>query len=319
MSDPKIAVLIPCYNEAITIGNVVNNFKQVLPDAKIYVYDNNSNDETVKIATESGAIVRLEPMQGKGHVVRRMFRDIEADLYILVDGDDTYDAGIAREMVSLAINENYDVVNCVRRDTEQAAYRLGHRFGNQLLNGMVRFIFGNYIQDMLSGYKVLSRRFVKTFPVLSKGFDVETEIAIHALELSMPVTNIEGAYRCRPEGSHSKLNTYSDALRIIWLIMSLFKHERPMQFFSFIWFVLVLISLAFGIPVFIHYLQTGLVPRLPTAVLSTGIMLLAFLSLMTGFILDTVTRGRLEAKMLVYLQHTPYADRRSTQNTNVSS
>lgn len=308
MSNPQIAVLIPCYNEAITIGNVVNNFKQALPDAKIYVYDNNSIDETVNMAIKAGAIVRHEPMQGKGHVVRRMFRDIEADLYILVDGDDTYDADIARKMVSLAIEENYDIVNCVRRDTEQTAYRLGHRFGNRLLNGMVRFIFGSYIQDMLSGYKVLSRRFVKSFPVLSKGFDIETEIAIHALELSMPVTNIEGAYRPRPKGSQSKLNTYRDALRIIWLITLLFKHERPMQFFSFIWFVLFLASLGFGIPVFIHYLQTGLVPRLPTAVLSMGIMLLAFLSLMTGFILDTVTRGRLEAKMLVYLQYSPYVD-----------
>lgn len=309
MSNPQIAVLIPCYNEAITVGNVVNNFKQALPDAKIYVYDNNSSDETVNMAIKAGAIVRHEPMQGKGHVVRRMFRDIEADLYILVDGDDTYDANIAREMVSLAIEENYDIVNCVRRDTEQTAYRLGHRFGNRLLNGMVKLIFGSYIQDMLSGYKVLSRRFVKSFPVLSKGFDIETEIAIHALELSMPVANIEGAYRSRPEGSQSKLNTYRDALRIIWLITLLFKHERPMQFFSIVWLILVLISLAFGIPVFIQYLQTGLVPRLPTAVLSTGIMLIAFLSLMTGFILDTVTRGRLEAKMLVYLQYSPYEDK----------
>ena len=317
MSNPQIAVLIPCYNEAITVGNVVNNFKQALPDAKIYVYDNNSSDETVNMAIKAGAIVRHEPMQGKGHVVRRMFRDIEADLYILVDGDDTYDANIAREMVSLAIEENYDIVNCVCRDMEQTAYRLGHRFGNRLLNGMVRFIFGSYIQDMLSGYKVLSRRFVKSFPVLSKGFDIETEIAIHALELSMPVANIEGAYRSRPEGSQSKLNTYRDALRIIWLITLLFKHERPMQFFSIVWLILVLISLAFGIPVFIQYLQTGLVPRLPTAVLSIGIMLIAFLSLMTGFILDTVTRGRLETKMLVYLQYLPYADRRKDRNYNL--
>ena len=302
----RIAVLIPCYNEGLTIAKVISDFKTVMPNSDVYVYDNNSSDDTVEKARRAGAIVREEKMQGKGNVVRRMFRDIEADFYILVDGDDTYDAGVAPQMLRLAIEEPCDLVNCIRREAEQEAYRTGHRFGNQMLTGMVRYIFGNRVQDMLSGYKVLSRRFVKSFPALSGGFDIETELTVHALELSMPVAHVEGSYRGRPEGSESKLHTYRDGLRILSMILILFKHERPLQFFSSIGLVLMLISLALGVPVVIQFLQTGLVIRLPTAVLAMGIMLVAFLSIVTGLILDTVTRGRREAKMLTYLQYSAH-------------
>ena len=301
-----IAVLIPCYNEALTFGKVITEFHRTLPDATIYVYDNNSQDGTFVIAENAGAIVRQESMQGKGNVVRRMFRDIEADFYILVDGDDTYDAEVAPKMLTLAMSEPCDLVNCVRRETDQEAYRMGHRLGNQMLTGTVRYIFGDRIKDMLSGYKVLSRRFVKSFPALSTGFDIETELTVHALELVMPVAHTDGSYRGRPEGSESKLRTYRDGIRILWLIANLFKHERPMQFFSWLGLVLVMVSLALGIPVVWQYLQTGLVARLPTAVLAMGIMLIAILSFTTGLILDTVTRGRREAKMLAYLQYSIY-------------
>ena len=300
---PRISVIIPCYNEGLTIAKVISEFKKIIPDSEVYVYDNNSLDGTVEKARSAGAIVREEKMQGKGNVVRRMFRDIEADFYILVDGDDTYDPSVAPQMLRLAMEEPCDLVNCIRRDVEQEAYRTGHRFGNKMLTGMVRYIFGNRVQDMLSGYKVLSRRFVKSFPALSGGFDIETELTVHALELSMPVAHVEGRYRGRPEGSESKLHTYRDGLRILSMILILFKHERPLQFFSSIGLVLMLISLALGIPVVIQFLQTGLVIRLPTAVLAMGIMLVAFLSVVTGLILDTVTRGRREAKMLTYLQY----------------
>ncbi len=307
----RVAVLIPCYNEALTIGRVVADMRQALSQVdaatEIYVYDNNSSDHSRDAARAAGAIVRTETLQGKGNVVRRMFRDVEADFYIMVDGDDTYDAAIAPAMLKLALEGPYDLVNCVRRDTEQAAYRLGHRFGNEMLTGMVRRIFGDQIKDMLSGYKVLSRRFVKSFPALSRGFDTETELTVHALELSLPVAHIGGAYRGRPEGSQSKLNTYKDGIRILWLIIVLFKHERPIQLFSLIALCLALISLGFGIPVVLHYVHTGLVPRLPSAVLATGLMLLASLSFITGLILDTVTRGRREARMLAYLQYASLA------------
>jgi len=300
---PRLAVLIPCYNEALTIGKVVQNFRAALPAAKIYVYDNNSADGTAAAAAAAGAIVRAETMQGKGHVVRRMFRDIEADLYLIVDGDDTYDATLAPSMVTLAAAQGFDLVNYVRRDIEQASYRRGHRFGNQLLTGIVRNIFGDQIQDMLSGYKLLSRRFVKSFPALADGFDTETELTIHALELAMPVAHVTGPYKGRPEGSTSKLNTYRDGIRILWIILVLFKHERPMQLFSAVGAVLVLIAVALGIPIVIAFLHTGLVPRLPTALLATGLILIAALSFTTGLILDTVSRGRRESRMLAYLSH----------------
>jgi glycosyltransferase involved in cell wall biosynthesis len=300
---PRIAVLIPCYNEALTIAKVVQNFRAALPAADIYVYDNNSADGTAAAAAAAGAIVRAETMQGKGHVVRRMFRDIEADLYLIVDGDDTYDAALAPSMVALAAAQGFDLVNYVRHDVEDASYRRGHRFGNQLLTGIVRNIFGDQIQDMLSGYKLLSRRFVKSFPALADGFDTETELTIHALELAMPVAHVTGPYKGRPAGSTSKLNTYRDGIRILWIILVLFKHERPMQLFSAAGAMLALIALALGIPIVIAFLHTGLVPRLPTALLATGLILIAALSFTTGLILDTVSRGRRESRMLAYLSH----------------
>jgi glycosyltransferase involved in cell wall biosynthesis len=299
----RVAVLVPCYNEALTIMKVVKNFRAALPDARIYVYDNNSSDGTAAAAAAAGAIVRTETMQGKGHVVRRMFRDIEADLYLIVDGDDTYDAALAPSMVELATAQGFDLVNYVRRDVEEVSFRRGHRLGNQLLTGIVRNIFGDQIQDMLSGYKLLSRRFVKSFPALADGFDTETELTIHALELAMPVAHVTGPYKGRPEGSASKLNTFRDGIRILWIILVLFKHERPMQLFSAAGAVLVLSAIRLGIPIVITFLHTGLVPRLPTALLATGLILIAALSFTTGLILDTVSRGRRENRMLAYLSH----------------
>ncbi|MHB8387726.1 glycosyltransferase, partial [Metallibacterium sp.] len=272
-------------------------------DARIYVYDNNSHDGTARVAAAAGATVHSETRQGKGHVVRRMFRDIEADWYVMVDGDATYDAAIAPAMLRLAMDGPCDLVNCVRRETEQSAYREGHRWGNRVLTGTVRHIFGDQVQDMLSGYKVFSRRFVKSFPVLSVGFDIETELAIHALELTMPVAHLEGDYRGRPPGSQSKLRTYRDGWRILRLILRMVRHERPMLFFGAIALLLALLSVVLGTPVVVHYLATGLVPRFPTAFLALGIMVLAALALTTGIILDTVTRGRRELRMLVYLQY----------------
>ncbi|WP_020069848.1 glycosyltransferase family 2 protein [Paraburkholderia caledonica] len=307
MRPHKIAVLIPCYNEEIAIGKVVRNFRETLPEAAIYVFDNNSRDKTAIVAAQAGAIVRTETQQGKGHVVRRMFRDIDADHYIMVDGDDTYEAGLAPDMLRTAMAGPYDLVNYIRKETEDAAYRGGHRLGNRMLTGVVRKIFGNRVKDMLSGYKVFSRRFVKSFPALSSGFDIETELTIHALELSMPISHVEGPYRGRPEGSESKLNTYRDGYRILMLIMKLIRHERPMFFFSCISALLALIALVLVEPVLVQYLETGLVPRLPTAILSMSLVILASLSLMTGMILDTVSRGRREVRLLAYLQYLPFS------------
>lgn len=307
MRSPKIAILIPCYNEAAAVPTVVRDFRAVLPQATIYVYDNNSTDQTVEVARNAGAIVRTEQQQGKGSVVRRMFRDIEADFYIMADGDGTYDASVAPAMLQLAMGGPYDLVNCIRRATEEAAYRGGHKFGNVFLTGVVRRIFGDRVQDMLSGYKVFSRRFVKSFPALSHGFDIETELTVHALELSMPVTHVDGPYRGRVEGSESKLRTYRDGWRILMLIVKLVRHERPMFFFSLIAAILAVCSLGLLAPVVAEYVRTGLVPRLPTAILSMGMAMTACLSFVTGTVLDTVTRGRRETRMLAYLQHPAFS------------
>lgn len=314
---PKVAVLIPCYNEAITIAQVVRDFRAALPDAIVYVYDNNSVDDTVKEAVLAGAVVRGEYQQGKGHVVRRMFRDLDADFYVMVDGDNTYDAGIAQDMITLAMSGPFDLVNCVRQETEVAAYRNGHRAGNYLLTGAVRMIFGGRLEDMLSGYKVLSRRFVKSFPALSSGFDIETELAVHALEISMPIANMDGAYCGRPPLSQSKLRTYRDGFRILRLILKLVRHERPVIFFGFFSALLFITAFVLIGPVIATYVDTGLVPRLPTAVLSMGLTTLACLSFMMGVILDTVTRGRRELRLLSYLQYAapPYADRHRVKIT----
>jgi glycosyltransferase involved in cell wall biosynthesis len=303
---PKIAVLIPCYQEEAAIGKVVRDFRRALPGATVYVYDNNSRDRTAEAARAAGAIVRHESQQGKGHVVRRMFRDIDADFYLMVDGDDTYDVSAAIDMIALARKGPCDIVNCVRHEIGQSAYRRGHRFGNDVLTGVVRGIFGGRVLDMLSGYKLFSRRFVKSFPALSQGFDIETELTIHALEAAMPVGHVRGLYRDRAEGSQSKLRTYRDGWRILMMILKLVRHERPMLFFSLLALALAATSVAISIPVFVTYLETGLVPRMPSAVLSMGIMLLSALSLVSGMVLDTVSRGRREMRFLAYLQYPPF-------------
>lgn len=302
-SDIRVAVLLPCYNEANTIGEVVHAFQQSLPDADIYVYDNNSSDNTVETALLAGAIVRSERLQGKGNVVRRMFADIDADVYIMADGDDTYEAAAAPRLIEKLVSENLDLVNGKRvvDESVEAAYRPGHKFGNVLLTTMVSTFFGSGIEDMLSGYKVFSRRFVKSFPSLSSGFEIETELTVHALELRMPIAEVDTAYGERPEGSESKLSTFGDGFRILKKIAILIKDERPLQFFSTVFAVLLGAALILSVPLIQTYLDTGLVPRIPTAVLITGMTLLSFLSLACGLILETVTRGRQELKRLQYL------------------
>lgn len=297
----KVAVLIPCYNEAKAIGDVVHSFQQALPNASVYVYDNNSSDDTIEVALLAGAVVRRERQQGKGNVVRRMFADIEADIYVMADGDDTYDASAAPRLIEKMVSENLDMVNGKRISDAEAAYRPGHKFGNKLLTMLVKMFFGSGIDDMLSGYKIFSRRFTKSFPSLSSGFEIETELTVHALELRMPIAEVDIVYGSRGEGSESKLSTFADGFRILRTIAILIKGERPLQFFSAIFILLILGSVVLSIPIITTYMQTGLVPRLPTAVLVTGMVLLSFLSLACGLILDTVTRGRQELKRLQYL------------------
>lgn len=300
---PSIAVILPCYNEAAAISQTVDAFRAALPGASIYVYDNNSRDDTVAVATAAGAIVRSEKMQGKGNVVRRMFADIDADIYVMADGDATYDAAAAPELVAQLIAENLDMVVGARKSEIEAAYRRGHRLGNAMLTGMLARLFGRSFSDILSGYRVFSKRFVKSFPVLSEGFEIETEISVHALELRMPVAEQVTAYAARPEGSVSKLNTYRDGWRILNTIVRLFRYERPMLFFGGVAGLLALMSIILAIPLILTYAQTGLVPRFPTAVLATGLMILAAMSMMCGLILDTVVRGRREVRRLAYLAY----------------
>jgi len=298
---PRIAVLIPCYNEAEAIEDVVKQFAAALPTAQIYVYDNNSSDDTKARAARAGAIVRTETFQGKGNVVRRMFADIESEAYVLVDGDGTYDAASAAIMVETLLANSLDMVNGARVPVSSAAFRPGHVFGNKLLTGTVAAIFGDRLKDMLSGYRVFSRRFVKSFPALASGFETETELTVHALELRLPIAEVQTPYRDRPPGSKSKLNTFRDGFRILRTIVYLVKEERPMQFFSLVALALFAASLGLGWPVVATYFETGLVPRLPTAVLAMGGMILAAVSLVAGLILDTVTLTRRELKRLHYL------------------
>ncbi len=297
----RVAVLVPCYNEQAAVPAVISAFRAALPGAAIHVYDNNSTDGTVAAARAAGAVVRTERLQGKGNVIRRMFADIEADAYVLVDGDDTYDAATAPGMVAMLLRDRLDMVNGARVSDAQAAYRRGHRLGNAVLTGLVARIFGDRVSDMLSGYRVFSRRFVKSFPALSGGFETETEFTIHALELRMPVGEVPTPYKERPAGSASKLRTYSDGFRILRTIVLLVKEERPLPFFAAIAAVLLLAAVVLFVPVLAEFLRTGLVPRLPTAVLATGLVLLSSLSLTCGLILDSVTRGRKELKRLAYL------------------
>jgi hypothetical protein len=303
LSEHQIAVLVPCYNEEAAVGAVIADFKSALPDAQIYIYDNNSSDGTVAVALDAGVQVRSERRQGKGHVVRRMFADIDADIYVLVDGDATYDAPSAPAMIERLLNDHLDMVVGHRVDQEQAAYRPGHRVGNMLLTGCLAMVFGQAFTDILSGYRVFSRRFVKTFPVLSDGFEIETELSVHALQLSLAVGEVETPYFARPAGSVSKLNTWRDGFRILGTILKLYRSEKPLGFFSVIAAGLMLLSLGLIAPVLATFVETGLVPRLPTAVLSMGLMILSVLSLSSGLVLDTVTRGRREMKLLAYLSH----------------
>lgn len=298
---PRVAVILPCYNEEAAIGQTVADFRAALPEATIYVYDNNSRDRTVAVAEAAGAIVRTERMQGKGHVVRRMFADVDADIYVMADGDATYEAAAAPALIARLCAEQLDMVVGARKSEVEEAYRRGHRFGNKLLTGMLARMFGRTFSDILSGYRVFSRRFVKSFPVLSAGFEIETEITVHSLELKMPVAEVVTAYAARPEGSESKLSTYSDGWRILKTILRLYRQERPLTFYGVVATWVALVALVLGLPLVITFLKTGLVPRFPTAILVTGLMILSALSLMCGLILDTVVKGRLEVRRLSYL------------------
>jgi len=299
----RIAVLLPCYNEAAAIGETVAGFARALPGASIYVFDNNSSDGSDAVAAAAGAIVRRVRQQGKGHVVRRMFADVDADIYVMADGDATYEAAAAPALIAAMLEDNLDMVVGSRKSEVDAAYRRGHRLGNRLLTGLLRRLFGRSFTDILSGYRVFSRRFVKSFPVISAGFEIETEISVHALELRMPVGELVTAYAARPEGSESKLSTYRDGWRILRVMLTLYRIERPLWFFGYIALALLLLGVVLGIPVLLTYLETGLVPRFPTFIASVGLANLATLNVMTGLILDTVTRGRQEVKRLAYLAY----------------
>jgi len=298
----RIAVLIPCYNEALAVRSVIQGFAKALPTATILVYDNNSTDGTAELARQAGALVRFETRQGKGYVVRRMFADIEADLYVMVDGDGTYDPSAVREMIRRLLSDNLDMVNGARQENVSNAYRRGHKFGNALLSGLVRAMFGQGYRDMLSGYRVMSRRFVKSFPMTSSGFELETELSIHSLDMDMPVAEVSVPFCERADGAESKLRTLPDGFRILWMILKLLKQEKPLLLFGVVTLLLVLLSIGLAVPLFVTYSETGLVPRLPTAILVTGLMIVAMLSFLCGLVLDTVSRGRREVKLLHYLR-----------------
>jgi len=297
----EIAVLVPCFNEEAAIGKVVADFRAALPTATVYVFDNDSTDGTVRVAREAGAEVRGEHRRGKGNVVRRMFQDVEADVYVMVDGDDTYDASVAPRLVARLVEENLDMVVGRRVETHQAAYRAGHRLGNAVLTGLVRWLFGARIVDMLSGYRVFSRRFVKSFPSFSREFEIETELTVHAMQMRMPVAELDTDYKERPPGSASKLRTFRDGWRILVTITNLMRNERPLLFFTLVGALVAAVALALGVPVFLHWLDTGLVPRFPTAILATGLGVIAVLCVATGLILDLVAHVRRETKRLAYL------------------
>ena len=297
----RIAVLLPCYNEETAIGATVEGFRRALPEATVYVYDNNSRDRTKELAALAGAVVRTEPQQGKGRVVRRMFADIEADVYIMADGDLTYDPEAAPEMVRMLLDDQLDMIVGIRKHQAVEAYRGGHVLGNKLFTSLLSGLFGRSFTDIFSGYRAFSRRFVKSFPILSSGFEIETEMSVHALELRMPVGEVETRYGARPEGSESKLSTYSDGWRILKTIATLYRVERPVLFFGSIGALLVILALILATPLVLTYLETGLVPRFPTAILVTGMIIVAVLCFFAGLILDTVTRGRREIRRLAYL------------------
>jgi glycosyltransferase involved in cell wall biosynthesis len=300
-NEARIAVLVPCFNEEAAIGKVVSDFRAALPKAVVYVYDNVSKDRTSDVARAAGAQVRSELRKGKGNVVRRMFADVEADIYVLVDGDDTYDASAAPQLIARLVHDGLDIVSGRREATGTESYRFGHVLGNRLLTGLTALIFRVTLIDMLTGYRVMSRRFVKSFPFTAEGFGVETELTVHAVRLMMPMAEVSTRYKERPVGSVSKLNTWRDGLRILFTIAGLVREELPLVFYTAIGLVFAIAAIAIGLPVVFDYLRTGLVPRLPTAVLATGMIVLASLSIVSGIILDTVTRGRWEHKRMAYL------------------
>lgn len=300
-AEPRLAVLIPCHNEGATVASVVAAFADALPLASIWVFDNNSTDATVAAAEAAGAIVRPASLQGKGNVVRRMFSDVEADVYVLVDGDGTYDAAVAPMLVQRLIDEDLDMVSAARVSTESQAFRAGHRMGNRALSGVVRIVFGRQFKDMLTGYRAFSRRFVKSFPAHSTGFEIETELTVHTLQMRLPSAEVETAYGARPEGSESKLATIRDGWRILRTISLLVREERPLQFFGLVGAVTAVAGALLAAPVLVEYLRTGYVPRFPTLVVAATLMLVALLSFTCGLILDTVSRARLEQRRLAYL------------------
>ena len=297
----RLAVLIPCYNEEAAIASVVKDFRDALPDAEIYVYDNNSKDRTCAVAAAAGAIVRTEPQQGRGSVMRRMMSEIDADVFVTVDGDDTYDAASAPALVRALIDNRLAMVVARRVHIEKEAYRRGHVLGNLMFTRAVEWLFGRTFTDILSGYRVFSRAFVQSFPTARRGFEIETELTVHALTLSLPVQEVDTPYKSRPEGSVSKLHTYRDGWKISLMILRLFRTERPQLFYTLIGSFLLAVSIILIVPVVLAFIETGLVLRFPTAILSTGIAISALLSFACGLILDTVTQGRREAKMLAYL------------------
>ena len=299
----SIAVLIPCYNEEKSIVKVINDFKKYLPEAEIYVYDNNSTDKTFELATKAGAIVRKEQMQGKGNVIRRMFADIDADIYVMTDGDETYDIKRAPELISTLKENQIDMLVGSRKETNLECYRSGHRFGNVLLTKLVQTFFHHKLKDMLSGYRVFSKRFVKTFPAQSMGFEIETELTVYALSSKLPIMEVETDYFARPQGSFSKLSTYRDGIRILKTIITLVKEERPLLFFSLIALFFFAIAVGLSLPILVEYIKSGLVPRLPTAVLITGISICSVVCMLIGFVLDSIANAKKEARRQAYLRY----------------
>lgn len=314
MSHPRIAVVVPCYNESITIERVVADFRDVLPEATIYVFDNGSEDDTANRARRAGARVGYVRLRGKGHVVRRLFADVDADIYVLVDGDDTYSAASAPLLID-RLREGHDMVVGVREATDATAYRAGHVFGNRLLTGFLGWLFGRPCRDILSGYRVFSRRFVKSFPAQSGGFEIETELTVHALELHMSIGEVPTPYKERPEGSVSKLSTWRDGFRIMRTMLKLFSTERPIAFYGALSLSTALLGFALGVPLLLTYLETGLVPRIPTAILITALAVVSMLAMVAGLVLDAVARARRELRALAYLRWpSPVEDRKDAGN-----
>lgn len=299
--NPSIACVVPCHNEEAAVGTVVQDLRAALPEAEIYVYDNRSTDRTAEVAREAGAIVRHEPRKGKGNVIRRAFADVDADALLIIDGDDTYDASRARDMVSLLFEGPYDQVLGARREKVEGAYRPGHAVGNRVLTGAVRWLFGNEVTDMLSGYRVFSRRYIKSFPALSREFETETEMTVHSLNLRLPTTEMAVDFKDRPTGSESKLRTYRDGWRILLMIMNLARRERPALVHGAVSGLLALIAAMLGAPVLLEFARTGEVPRLPTAVLAASLVTIAALVLLVGYVLESVVHMRQEQSRLIYL------------------